>query len=82
MISKYHNFQEYHRNKFKESINNDLKTYIKAGRYFPLVFTYQKVFDEYSLNILKEYIRNVLKFENFELEQNDQENICRLTLKE
>lgn len=82
MISKYHRFQEYHKNKFKETINNELKVYCKAGMYFPLTFTYQKVFDEFSLNILRDYIRYVLKFENFELEQKNEESICRLTLKE
>jgi hypothetical protein len=80
MISKYHDFQDYHKNKFKEEINNGLKVYCKAGMYFPLTFTYQKVLDECSLNFLRDYIRYVLKFENFELE--NEENICRLTLKE
>jgi hypothetical protein len=81
IVNNYFYAQEIHRINFKQVINNELKKYIKTGKKFPIYVTYEKVFSEDSLDVLRSYISNTLKFEDFELEQKDQWVVCQLILK-
>ena len=81
IVSNYYNFQFFHIKKFKKAINEELRKYIKLGKRFPIYVTYDKVFCKDSLDILHEYVKNELKFENFELEQKDEWVVCQLILK-
>lgn len=80
IINNYHKFQEFHRNKFKQLINDQLRSYIKIGKELPIQIVYQNIFSEQSLLDLKDYILKELKFTNFELDQRDNIGV-RLVLK-
>ena len=81
IVDNYFYFQEIHRMNFKKVINNELKKYIKLGKRFPIYVTYEKVFSEDSLDVMRSYIKNDLKFEDFELEQKDEWAACQLILR-
>ena len=66
---------------FKKVINNELKKYIKLGKQFPIYVNYEKILSNYSLDLLRDYIKNSLKFEDFELEQKDEWVVCQLILR-
>lgn len=85
----YYRFQEIHKEKFKKLINRELKTRMKVGWELPVVINYEHAIDstsrhclrfsDTSLDRLREYIKNDLKFEDFTLYQ-DCIN-CRLELR-
>lgn len=81
IVDNYYNFQLFHLKEFKKVINNELKKYIKAGKRFPIYVTYEKVLSEDSLDVMRSYVKNNLKFEDFELEQKDEWVVCQLILK-
>ena len=81
IANNYFYFQETHRMNFKKVINNELKKYITSGKRFPIYVTYEKVFSEDSLDVMRSYIKNDLKFEDFELEQKDEWVVCQLILR-
>lgn len=86
----YYLFQEIHKEKFKKVINRELKVRMKLGWKLPVIIHHEHSIDsstsfhylrfsETSLNCLREYIKNNLKFEDFTLEQNYVE--CTLELR-
>jgi len=85
----YYLFQEIHKEKFKKVINRELKARMKLGWKLPVIINYEHPvdslskhclrFSETSLDRLREYIKNDLKFEDFILYQ-DCIN-CRLELR-
>lgn len=80
IVNSYDEFQEYYKNEFKRSMNDQLRNYIKLGKELPIQITYRKIFSESSLNELRNYIEQELKFKDFELEQHDDIGL-RLILK-
>lgn len=81
IVDNYYNSQLFHLKEFKKVINNDLKKYIKAGKSFPIYVTYEKVLSKDSLDVMYDYVKNTLKFEDFELEQKDEWVVCQLILR-
>ena len=81
IVDNYYNFQLFHLKEFKKAINNELKKCINEGHRFPIHVTYEKILSKDSLDILREYIKTTLKFENFELEQKDEWVCCHLSLR-
>lgn len=81
IINNYYDSQEFHLKEFKKAINNELKRYIKSGHRFPIYVNYEKVLSEDSLDVMRSYIKNTLKFEDFELQQRDEWVVCQLILK-
>lgn len=85
----YYLFQEIHKEKFKKLINRELKFRMKLGWKLPVIINYEHVvdstlrhclrFSDTSMDCLREYIKNNLKFEDFTLYQ-DCIN-CRLELR-
>lgn len=86
----YYRFQEINKEKFKKLINRELKIRMKLGWKLPVIIHHEHSIDsstsfhylrfsETSLNCLREYIKNNLKFEDFTLEQNYVE--CTLELR-
>lgn len=81
IVDNYYNFQLFHLKEFKKAINNELKRYIKSGHRFPIYVNYEKVLSEDLLDVMRYYVKNTLKFEDFELQQRDEWVVCQLTLK-